>query len=431
MLEVFINFICAFMLALLGFYIIRKIRNTTEKINKKKMIIFVLNSIIVVAIHYINSKFAFLLNFIVNTLTYKFVFEESLNEAFLETSLLMLFLLISDILFVVFQIIFIPLEQVHNNIYIYLFSNIIVAFLSIILLKIRIITNKLSNIYGILSSKNLKLNVIFLILIMITIGGFVYKVFTNYKFNVNFFIDVVVMFTLLIIGIIFANSRDRYNRLSAEYDILLTGIKNFENWIEKEQFVRHEYKNQLAYIYSLSSEKKVKEKIEEVINSFLDVEDSTVHSLKRLPKSGLKGILYYKSIIAQNKKLKLTTNVSIKKPSILEKLSNDKLDAIAKIIGIMYDNAIESSKESKKKILLLEVYELKDKVNIVISNTFKKNSVIKNRNEKGISSKGKDRGYGLYFAKQILSKNRWLEEKNEIIDNYYIETITINKSTLK
>jgi hypothetical protein len=78
---------------------------------------------------------------------------------------------------------------------------------------------------------------------------------------------------------------------------------------------------------------------------------------------------------------------------------------------------------------LLEIYELKDKVNIVISNTYKKSSILKNQEEKGISTKGKGRGNGLYFARKIMKKNEnnWLEEKHEIIDNYYIETITIKK----
>ena len=101
------------------------------------------------------------------------------------------------------------------------------------------------------------------------------------------------------------------------------------------------------------------------------------------------------------------------------------------MIGIFYDNAIDAAKESRKKILLIEIYELKDKVNIVISNTFKKSSIIERNFEKGISSKGEGHGNGLYFATKILMNNDWIEQKKEIIDNYYVETITIKKSTSK
>ena len=120
-----------------------------------------------------------------------------------------------------------------------------------------------------------------------------------------------------------------------------------------------------------------------------------------------------------------------KRKKELKKLSQEKISTIAKLIGIYYDNAIDAAKESKQKHILLEIYELKDKVNIVISNTFKKNNIVDNRFEKGITSKGKGHGNGLYFAKKILTKNNWIEENQEIIDNYYIETITVRKNTSK
>ena len=50
-----------------------------------------------------------------------------------------------------------------------------------------------------------------------------------------------------------------------------------------------------------------------------------------------------------------------------------------------------------------------------------------NRNKKGISTKGEGRGNGLYYASNILSKNKWLESKQEVIDEYYIQTLSIKK----
>lgn len=77
---------------------------------------------------------------------------------------------------------------------------------------------------------------------------------------------------------------------------------------------------------------------------------------------------------------------------------------------------------------MIEVYELKNKVSIVFSNTFKKNKNMKDRNKKGVSSKGEGRGNGLYFAEKIIKENTWLEQKQEIIDNYYIQQIIIKNS---
>jgi two-component system sensor histidine kinase AgrC len=212
-----------------------------------------------------------------------------------------------------------------------------------------------------------------------------------------------------------------------EYDNLFIYVQNFEEWIEKEQLNRHEYKNQLAVLYSLSKELKVKNKIQDILKDNLNIENPIENKLKVLPKGGIKGLMYYKSIIAQNNKLNLTIDISIDPKGILNKLNNEERNKICKLIGIYYDNAIEAAKESRKKNILIEIYELSNKVNIVFSNTFKKTSLITNKELKGVSTKGKGRGNGLFFAKKIINNNNFLYEKSEIIDHYYIETLTIIK----
>ena len=76
---------------------------------------------------------------------------------------------------------------------------------------------------------------------------------------------------------------------------------------------------------------------------------------------------------------------------------------------------------------MIEIYEINNIANIVISNTCRENKVLLNRYDKGVSTKGKGRGNGLYFAKKMLNKNTWIEESQEIIDGYYIETLKITK----
>ncbi len=237
---------------------------------------------------------------------------------------------------------------------------------------------------------------------------------------------LVLCFSLILIVII-VNVRNKYNELSKEYNNLFSDVKVFEEWIEKEQFIRHEYKNQLAVLFELSSEKNVKNKIQDIINENLTISNRTIVSLKDLPSKELKGIIYYKTIVAEKNKINIDIVININNKSILNKLSNYKITTITKLIGILLDNAIDAAKISRKKVIAIEIYELKDKVNIVISNTFRNISIVNNRFEKGITTKGKGHGNGLYFVKKILDKNPWIKEKQEIIDNYYIETITIYK----
>ena len=141
--------------------------------------------------------------------------------------------------------------------------------------------------------------------------------------------------------------------------------------------------------------------------------------------------MYYKAAIAQKQKINLMTDVSLEKKGILNKLSEKDIRILCKLIGIYFDNAIEAAAESRKKNLTIEVYELKDKVNIVFSNTFKNTKNMKDRNKKGVSSKGEGRGNGLYFASKLIKENKWIEERQEIIDNYYIQQISVKKNIKK
>lgn len=108
-------------------------------------------------------------------------------------------------------------------------------------------------------------------------------------------------------------------------------------------------------------------------------------------------------------------------------MNKEELEILSKLIGIYCDNAIEAAKETRKKIVVIEIYEYNKTVHVVISNTFNKKKDISRRYEKGISTKGVGRGNGLYFANKIISKNKWIEEKQDIIDNFYIQKISVTK----
>ena len=87
MLEGFINFICAFIMAIDGYYIIKKFSENNTKISIKIIIYLIINSIVITLIHYRDSQTAFVLNFIVNVLTYKSIFKNNIIEYIVETAM--------------------------------------------------------------------------------------------------------------------------------------------------------------------------------------------------------------------------------------------------------------------------------------------------------------------------------------------------------
>ena len=89
---------------------------------------------------------------------------------------------------------------------------------------------------------------------------------------------------------------------------------------------------------------------------------------------------------------------------------------LCRIIGVYLDNAIEASAISNEKLLGIEIYLNNNDVEIIISNSYLGKVDTKNVNEKGYSTKGKNRGYGLPLVKNIL-------EHSDIFSG---ETITCN-----
>lgn len=429
MLEVCINFLCAILLSKLGYYVIKTLVNDHEKLSINRVFYLLINATLVTFVHFTIYKSSFIFNYFINLITYKMVFKIKAKESFIATGILMLLIAASDIAFFLLIMIFSSVSELENNIYVFFISNIGVILIACINLKIKYIRNLLIKCYNILLIKKVVINILFIIMILIGITGSVYSIYIQYGFDSRLICDTLIIIIMVIISIIFTSSRDDYNKLSKEYEGLFEYVQNFEEWIEKEQFIRHEYKNQLAVIYSLTNEESVKEKIKESLNTSINLQNEQIHTLKVLPKGGLKGLMYYKTSIAQNNNIDITINVSINPKGTLHKLGEHKLNELSKIIGIYYDNAIEAAKESRKKNILIEIYELSDRVNIVMSNTYNKTSIIDNMNAKGASSKGKGRGNGLYFAQKIIEKNKWIKEKHEIIDKYYIVTLTISKKS--
>lgn len=429
MLEVFINFICSLIMSLYGFYAIKKILKSNQKIfTIKNIIILSLLSLLTMLIN--NNQYRAsnsIIILLLNILTYKYLFKIKLKESLLSCSIVMTIVAIGDAAITILFRCFLSLKEIKSNIYIYLITTILVIIVSILPLKIKTIKSRIIKFYKNITSKDFLSNLLFQLFILI---GMIVLAFDNSKIIIltkSYYLNILVMIIFCLMTYLFIQNKNKYDDLNNKYEDLFTYVQNFEEWIEKEQLNRHEYKNQLAVLRCSTKDKKVKAKIDEILEDNINIEDPAINELKELPKGGIKGLMYYKAAIANKNKINLNINVSLNHSGILSKLSKERTKTICRLIGIYFDNAIEAAKETRKKVVLIEVYELKDYVAFVFSNTFKQPKNFENRNKKGISSKGKGRGNGLYFANKLINQNNWIKEKQEVIDKYYIEQIRIYK----
>lgn len=434
MLEVCVDLLGAILLSSAGFYVIKQITKSSEKLFKLKNILLILIlSIITIMLHKVQyTGIESFIIFLINILIYKIIFNIKVEESIIVVGIMMVIMFLSDITSGTILKLFVSVEEIRKSVVLTSVASTIVALVEYIFINIPVLKEKLQDFFTYCTKIKSLMNLVFLILLIIGLCIFTYNsgVFSQ-GWNIKYVLNVTLMLVLGVIAYIFIVNRNNYNQLTDEYDNLFSYIQNFEDWIEKEQLNRHEYKNQLAVLYCLTKEKNVKEKINEILEDNINIGGEVINQLKLLPKGGIKGLLYYKVAIGQKKKINITADVSLENNSILNKLTEQEIRVICKLIGIYLDNAIEAAEETRKKNILIEVYELSNKVCFVFSNTFKKKNNFDDRNKKGITTKGEGHGNGLYFASKLIEQNDFLESKQDVVDGYYIQQLIIKRKESK
>ncbi len=423
------KFICSTLMAIVGLIVVKNISGSEEKLLSIKSIALMLCLIIVPACMY-NTKYTYIYTIVIygiTIVTYKYILNISFSKSVISCGIMYVSLFLLELIVGITFVFFFSIDEARDTWYMNIIINIVYSIILLIIYNHNKFCKLINEFINKITKKRQTNIIIFLLLVVIAMSTLLYILGNNFALNTVFTTNFLIFIIFFLLVIILVGEQNSYEKLSNEYDNLFNYVKIFEDWIEDEQLTRHEYKNQLAVIRCLTKEKKVKEKIDEIISDTINIDKHMISQLKNLPNGGIKGLLYYKIAVAKNQKVNLEVDVSYDSGKNLKKLKSEELKVLSKLIGIYCDNAIEAAKETKKKIVLIEIYDINDITNIVISNTYNKNKLSSKRFEKGSTTKGNNRGYGLYFAKKMLSKTSWVEEKQEIIDGYYIETLKISK----
>lgn len=429
MSAVITSIVCSLILNISILFIIKRLINSNSKLlTIKNIILIVLLSLLQTIFYSKDYNITYVIsNYLAIMLFVKIIFKETMTKTILSTIIVILFLIIADFIASMVIVTFpFNLNEIRAYWYLRIISNVLIAILCNLIFIIPVINKRCKYFVLKFETGNFPIVVLFIILLtsIIFIG---HGVISDYSFSINFLSNLFIILTLITFCYIFINENNEFNILNEKYDSLFNYVQTFENWIEKEQLNRHEYKNQLASIRCITKEKKVRDKIDSIMLDNINITNDTVNQLKPIPNGGLKGLLYYKIAIAENNKLNVELDISIKNPDIIKKLTEDKIKILCRLLGIYLDNAIEAAKETKKKIISIEIYEVDKNINIVITNTFDNTNDISKRNDKGFTTKGHGHGKGLYFAKKMLDKSNWLEESQSILDKYYIQRLIIKK----
>lgn len=265
---------------------------------------------------------------------------------------------------------------------------------------------------------------------LVMLAIFFYNLIKTFEFNNNIITYLVIIVMLICILLYLFKQKIENEKISKKYDELLDVMKSYESDIEEQRTLRHETKNEFATIKCKLQDKENNKTIIEYIDSVIGEKEkagSTKYSkFKYLPSNGLKGFFYYKFIEAEKKGINVSINISKQiENSFLKDIETKDFKDLARIIGVYLYNAIEASSTSEDKKLGIEMYLIKEKIEIIITNTFNNEINLDKIGKESFSTKGKHRGHGLLLVNKILSENNKFEAKNEIRGNIYIQSLKI------
>lgn len=265
---------------------------------------------------------------------------------------------------------------------------------------------------------------------LVMLAIFFYNLIKTFEFNNNIITYLVIIVMLICILLYLFKQKIENEKISKKYDELLDVMKSYESDIEEQRTLRHETKNEFATIKCKLQDKENNKTIIEYIDSVIGEKEkagSTKYSkFKYLPSNGLKGFFYYKFIEAEKKGINVSINISKQiENSFLKDIETKDFKDLPRIIGVYLDNAIEASSTSEDKKLGIEMYLIKEKIEIIITNTFNNEINLDKIGKESFSTKGKHRGHGLLLVNKILSENNKFEAKNEIRGNIYIQSLKI------
>jgi len=192
---------------------------------------------------------------------------------------------------------------------------------------------------------------------------------------------------------------------------------------------RHDYINILLtlkesiYLEDIQTVKDIYETIIKPTEHYVRSNNYVLGKLRNLTVNEVKSILAAKISHAQAQKITI-------KLEIVDKIEDIYMDLVdfCRIFAILLDNAIEAAVEVESPFISIALIQDRGHQRIEIENNcLSRDLNLKEITKKGVSSKGKHRGHGLYIVNQLLEKNRYVTLETSYQSRIFTQSLTIKK----
>ncbi len=251
-------------------------------------------------------------------------------------------------------------------------------------------------------------------------------------------VGIYVIYFLIMLIFLHSKFADEIDReLKEQKDNQLQDLekysKHIESLYEEIKLFRHDYINILTSIKSgielkdISSIQNVYETVLSKTGKDFSDRKYDIANLSKIENTALKSVLSAKLLEAYNKGVEIAIEVDNEQ----ELYTVELLDFIT-IISILLDNAIEATLLSRDPQINIAIFTHNDNFYFIVENKTSEESVDTNNIFKnGISTKGENRGIGLYKVTQILDKYPSVSIRTKSSSYMFTQTIEIQKSLQK
>lgn len=421
-------------MAIANIYMWHKLHN--QKISFKNYKVYV--SIIFISIicifnyYFVNNYIKILTILVASFIGNCFLFKRKDTSNIFVPIISELIILLSELMIsiVAFTILNLDMNFVSSNYFGSLIINILIGFMSVILVNISFFKKLLNFLQKITSniSKNIIISIFALLIIICNflLAISYYKIETKYV--LIFDTVMIIIYSFIVFKML--EQKNRYIKISNKYNMTNTTLKELEQNVTRLKITNHENKNQLLTIRNMIKKgedgKSLIKHIENIVNTKIKDDETLMLQTSTITNSMISSIVYSKMLTMKENDVDAALIISRDiKDLYLSDIPDELAVEVCKIIGVYLDNALEEVSKYEEKLINIEFYAEKKTLCIAISNNFEGEIDFEKMDNPGYTTKENGHGYGLSLAREIIGSNDKLSSEREIKDNIFKQILKI------